>query len=176
MKINSLKYYVKIKYIPNGITISRIILLIPLIMLLELNNLRFAWFILIIGGLSDYLDGYLAKKLKVTSTFGAIIDPLADKLFILIPFIWLCAREIIPFWSLSLLLCRELIITTFRTTKSNGLPASKISKYKSFLQFLSLLLLISPLENLFLNNLGLTIYYLSLTLSIFSFFTYLKIE
>ena len=162
--------------LPNFITSIRLILTIPLIIFLETNNTFLVWIIILIGGITDYLDGYYARKYKLKTKIGAILDPLADKIFIIIPFIWLCKYEVIPFWSLSILLIREFLISSFRVTQENGLPALKIGKYKTFLQFISLILLFSNFNEFNIQNIGVTIYWISFVLTIVSLFSYLKVK
>ncbi len=162
--------------LPNYITCIRLIFTIPLIIFLETNNILFVWIIILFGGITDYLDGYIARKFKLKTKLGAILDPLADKVFIIIPFIWLCKYEVIPFWSLSILLIREFIISAFRGMKENGLPALKIGKYKTFLQFISLIILFSNFNHFQIQNTGLVFYWISIALTIVSLFSYLKIK
>jgi len=164
------------KNLPNYITSIRLIFSIPLIIFLETNNTFFVWLIILFGGITDYLDGYLARKLKLKTKIGAILDPLADKVFIIIPFIWLCKYEIIPFWSLSILLIREFIVATYRGMQVNGLPSLVIGKYKTFLQFISLVILFSNFNQFHIHNIGLIMYWISFALTIFSLFYYLKIK
>ena len=164
------------KNLPNYITSIRLIFSIPLIIFLETNNTFFVWLIILFGGITDYLDGYLARKLKLKTKIGAILDPLADKVFIIIPFIWLCKYEIIPFWSLSILLIREFIVATYRGMQVNGLPSLVIGKYKTFLQFISLVILFSNFNQFHMQNIGLIMYWISFALTIFSLFYYLKIK
>ena len=162
--------------LPNYITSIRLIFTIPLIIFLETNNILFVWIIILLGGITDYLDGYIARKFKLKTKIGAILDPLADKIFIIIPFIWLCKNEIIPFWSLSILLIREFLISAFRGTKDNGLPALKIGKYKTLLQFIALFILFSQFNQFQIQNIGLIFYWISIALTIISLFYYLKIK
>ena len=162
--------------LPNYITSIRLIFTIPLIIFLETNNTHLVWIIILLGGITDYLDGYFARKFNLKTKIGAILDPLADKVFIIIPFIWLCKYEVIPFWSLSILLIREFIISAFRGLQENGLPALKIGKYKTFLQFISLVILFSNINQFHIQNIGILIYWISFALTIFSLFSYLKIK
>lgn len=166
----------KMYSLPNYITSIRLIFTIPLIIFLETNNILFVWIIILFGGITDYLDGYIARKFKLKTKLGAILDPLADKVFIIIPFIWLCKYEVIPFWSLSVLLVREFLISAFRGTKENGLPALKIGKYKTLLQFISLIILFSNFNHFQIQNIGIIFYWISIALTIVSLFSYLKIK
>ena len=176
MKILLIKKFLNTKNIPNVITFARILLIFPIIILLEINNLELVWLILIIGGITDFLDGFLAKRLNNKSTLGAIIDPLADKIFILIPFAWLSIYQVIPFWSFAIIIFRELVISSFRVMKKNGLPAIKIAKYKSLSQFISLIFFFNPFKNVFYINLGLTFYWIGFVLCIYSLIKYLRVK
>ena len=66
--------------IPNVLTISRLFLTFPLIIFLEINKNNLVFTLIIIGGITDYFDGYFARKLNLKTKFGAIIDPLTDKI------------------------------------------------------------------------------------------------
>ena len=162
--------------IPNILTISRLILTLPLILFLELKKPTFVFILIIIAGITDFLDGYYARKLNLKTKFGAILDPLTDKIFLLIPLLWLCKENLIPFWSLSIILFRELIISALRTTIKDGLPASKLGKYKTYFFFISLILLFFPLKINLLAYLGIVFYWLAFILTIITFIDYLKIK
>ena len=162
--------------IPNILTISRLFLAIPLIIFLEINKVNLVFTLIIIGGITDYFDGYFARKLNHKTKFGAIIDPLTDKIFILIPLLWLCKMEIIPFWSLAIILFRELIISALRTTTKDGLPASQLGKYKTFFFFLTLILFFQPFSKDLFSSLGITFYWLGFILALITFIDYLRVK
>ena len=170
------KQFFSKRNIPNLITIFRILLIFPIIVFLEINFKSFVWFLIIIGGISDFADGYIAKKYNLKTSFGATIDPLADKIFILIPFTWLCINKIIPFWSFSIIIFREFFITSIRNSKRNGMPAINIAKYKSFFQFLALLLLFYPFNNDLIFNIGIISFWISFILCIYSSLFYLRFK
>ena len=176
MNTKILKQILSTRNIPNIITIIRILLIFPIIVFLEINFKSFVWFFIIIGGISDFADGFIAKKYNLKTSLGATIDPLADKIFILIPFTWLCINQIIPFWSFSIIIFRELVITSIRNTKRQIMPAINIAKYKSFFQFLALLLLFYPYENIFIFDIGLISYWISFLLCIYSSLIYLRFK
>tara|TARA_B100000900_G_scaffold6872_1_gene5842 strand:- start:465 stop:920 length:456 start_codon:yes stop_codon:yes gene_type:complete len=151
-------------------------LIFPIIVFLEINLKSFLWVFILIGGISDFADGFIAKKYNLKTSLGETIDPLADKIFILIPFTWLCINQIIPFWSFSIIIFRELFITSIRNSKRDGMPAIGIAKYKSFFQFLTLLLLFYPYDNILIFNIGLISYWISFLLCIYSLFIYLRFK
>ena len=128
----------------NGLTISRILIGLPIIFSLQSGNNEIFILLILIGGLTDFLDGYLARKYNYESVFGAKLDPLADKILIIAPLIWLAHENIVPIWAIWLIISRELIITSWRSEKSSGGPASMQGKYKTTLQFISVTLLLWP--------------------------------
>ena len=138
----------------NGLTISRIIIGLPIIVSLTTRNYDIFIFLLLIGAFTDFLDGYYARKHNNTSIVGAKLDPLADKILLLGPMIWLVHEDLVPLWSVWLILSRELLITSWRSEKSTGGPASIFGKYKTIFQFTSIILLFWP------NNWG-TVYFIS---------------
>ena len=166
----------EIANIPNIITISRLLLAFPLIYFLETKRLFPVLILIIFAGISDYIDGFIARKLKLKTRLGSILDPLSDKIFLLIPLLWLCKNNIVPFWSLSLILFRELIISSLRATVKDGLPASALGKYKTFFFFVSLCLFFLPLKINFIMNMAIIFYWLSFLLTCLTFIDYLRIK
>ena len=176
MNTKTLKQFFSKGNIPNLITIFRILIIFPIIVFLELDFKSFVWFLIIIGGISDFADGFIAKKYNLKTTIGAAIDPLADKIFILILFAWLSINQIIPFWSFSIIIFRELVITSIRNSKRNGMPAISIAKFKSFSQFLALLLLFYPYKNILISDIGIVSYWISFLFCIYSLLIYLRFK
>ena len=159
---------------PNILTISRLLLAFPLIILLEINKPNYVFILIILGGITDYFDGFFAKKLNLKTKFGAIIDPLTDKIFLLIPLLWLSKFNLIPFWSLSIILFRELIVSALRTTIKDGLPASQLGKYKTFCFFIMLGIYFLPYKFNLLSKLGVILYWLGFILTLITFIDYLR--
>ena len=162
--------------IPNSLSISRLILVFPLIFFLEINRPSYVFVLIIIGGLTDYLDGLIARKFNLKTRLGAILDPLSDKVFYLIPLVFLCKNNLIPFWSLTLILFRELIISSLRNLTKNGLPASMLGKFKTFFFFISVIIFFAPLKITLLNNLALIFYWLGFFLTFVTLLGYLRIK
>tara|TARA_B100000886_G_scaffold71886_1_gene45969 strand:+ start:623 stop:1162 length:540 start_codon:yes stop_codon:yes gene_type:complete len=162
--------------IPNLLSISRLFLVFPLILFLEIDRPFYVFILIIIGGLTDYFDGFLARKFNLKTRIGAIIDPLSDKVFYLIPLVFLCKDNLIPFWSLTLILFRELVISSLRNVTKDGLPASSLGKFKTFFFFISLMTFFSPIEISFLNNFALVFYWIGFLLTFVTLFGYLRIK
>ena len=162
--------------IPNLLSISRLFLVFPLILFLEINRPLYVFILIIVGCLTDYFDGLIARKYNLKTRLGAILDPLSDKVFYLIPLVFLCKNNLIPFWSLTLILFRELIISSLRNLTKDGLPASQFGKSKTFFFFISLITFFSPFKISFLNNFALVFYWIGFTLTFITLFGYLRIK
>tara|TARA_Y100001968_G_scaffold150241_1_gene137439 strand:- start:196 stop:765 length:570 start_codon:yes stop_codon:yes gene_type:complete len=128
----------------NGLTFSRILLGLPVVISLITDNNDIFILLLIIGGLTDFLDGYFARKYNHQSALGAKLDPLADKILLIGPMIWLVHENLVPLWAIWLIISRELFITSWRSNLGSGGPASFQGKYKTTLQFISIILLLWP--------------------------------
>jgi CDP-diacylglycerol--glycerol-3-phosphate 3-phosphatidyltransferase len=126
------------------LTLARALLGLPLLLALAGGHLGLACLLLALGGLSDAADGWLARRTGGGTTWGARLDPLADKILISAPLLWLAAERTLPLWAVWLLLARELLISGWRSERSGGGPASTAGKAKTLLQFLSLLSLLWP--------------------------------
>jgi len=96
--------------IPNYITVLRVILVAPIAYCLVSQQYKAALLLVFIAGLSDGLDGFLARRFEWTSRFGAIVDPLADKLLLVMSYIVLAVTGQIPIWLAIVVLGRDLVI------------------------------------------------------------------
>ena len=170
----------------DGLTVARAVIGLPLLLLLAQGWLEPAWILLLLGGLSDALDGWLARRSGGGSVWGARLDPLTDKILISAPLIWLGATHRpdligLPLWAVWLLLARELLISGWRAGQGNGGPASRAGKAKTILQFLALLLLLWPpswISGLAepLHRLGFWLFWPSLLLALSSALGYLRAQ
>ncbi len=126
--------------LPNQLTILRIILTpvflffflsdIPLFKLISLG-------IFIIAALTDWYDGWLARKFNYITNWGKFWDPLADKILTSSAFIGFVILKIIPLWMVVIIILRDLVITTLRAYadyKDFSFPTSYYAKWKTFLQ------------------------------------------
>ncbi len=126
------------------ITIFRIILVFPTAYFLYKEYNLLAFVLILIGALSDWLDGSVARTNKEENNLGALLDPFADKVFVLVLLsILLYMQEISPI-AYILLLLRELFISFLRSLaveKGVVMKASYMGKAKTFFEFVALLLL-----------------------------------
>ena len=119
--------------IPNIISIIRLAgvpLFLWLILVPEADG--WALVVLMLSGISDYADGYLARRLNQISKLGAILDPVADRLYILSTVIGLAVRDVIPWWLAILLPARDLflwgLVPFLRTRGYSALPVHFLGK------------------------------------------------
>ena len=147
--------------IANRLTIARIVM-IPLFLLMMCfpkdtlgmvnllhSNLSVSWtlamIIFTIASITDFLDGYLARKYHLITNFGKFADPLADKLLVMTAFITLVGADVIPMWIVAVIVCRELAVTGLRLLLVNDgevLAAAWPGKVKTATQMLAIIFLL----------------------------------
>ena len=128
--------------LPNKLTLLRVIL-IPLWILLTLLNLNIAAAALfLIAALTDFLDGYIARKQKIVTNFGKFADPVADKILTLCMMIVLVYWTDFPWWAACIVAARELAVDGLRLVAVEQgivIAAGNLGKIKTNFQFLSVL-------------------------------------
>jgi cardiolipin synthase (CMP-forming) len=134
--------------LPNILTVIRIILVVPFVMLLLADQFTSALVVFIAAGLSDGLDGLLARRFGWVSRFGEITDPIADKLLMVCSYSTLCYLQMLPWWLFVLILLRELLIVGGAYCYHHLFGAFKVaptflSKANTFLQILLVVLAIA---------------------------------
>lgn len=129
------------KYVPNAITLLRL-LMVPFFAAIYFsgtaNAKAFALALFLAAGLTDILDGYLARKYNVVSVIGIVLDPLADKLMLLTALTCLTFNGIIPLWTLAVMLVIEgaLILAgiyLYFNKEKDVVPAGKLGKAATIL-------------------------------------------
>jgi cardiolipin synthase len=96
--------------IPNAITLLRILLVPPFVIFLIQGRLRVALAVFAVAAISDFVDGFLARRLRQQSPIGTFLDPLADKLLAATAFVLLAWNRLIPEWLTVLVVSREVVI------------------------------------------------------------------
>ena len=176
------------KNLPNVLTISRIVLLAPLLIMIylpndQLNLISVILFILI--ALTDFFDGFFARRQNVMSEFGKMLDPIADKLLVVGVLIVLMIKgtiEDLTILPALLIIFREIFISGLREFAANrnsyaSIDVSQVGKLKTAIQMLSLLLILSSLvlKNLtILLNIGIIFLWISMVLALISGYKYYK--
>ena len=160
--------------IPNILTLLRIFLT-PLYAIVFFSNskynLYYATLIFFIAGITDVLDGTIARKYNIITKWGTFFDPFADKLMLLTALSCLTAAHIIPVWIIITIAIKEILLvisgyTVFR--KGTLIPSNKFGKAASALFSVSMLILVLN------QKLGIYIMYISVLAAIIALFSYLK--
>jgi cardiolipin synthase len=99
-----------ISQVPNLLTLLRIAACPVLVLVLDAGNYEVALLLFLVAGITDGLDGYIAKRFNCASTLGAILDPIADKLLITSAYVMLALLGDIPFYLLVVVIFRDLVI------------------------------------------------------------------
>lgn len=177
--------------LPNKLTIFRVILILPFVLLLLGGYHQWGWFnflfggileyvdyialaIFIIASLTDLIDGKIARKYNLVTNFGKFMDPLADKLLVCAALIALVEMGRIPSWVVIIIISREFIISGFRLVASdNGvvIAASYWGKFKTTFQMIMVCLMIANIGALSL--LTTIIMWIALVLTVVSLMDYL---
>ena len=164
------------------ITLLRIFLVIPIIILSSYDNSLFRYLSLglfLLAGFTDYLDGYIARKTNSVTELGALLDLLADKFLVSIVLIWLLFLEntitlIIP---ILIIVSRELIISTLRQfffERKKKIEVSLLGKSKTTVHFISIaLIIISPEFGYYFWVFSVTCLWIASILSVISLYQYL---
>jgi len=132
---------VKPRHIPNIISVFRIILVYPVVHFVLARRFDWALALFVVAGVSDAVDGFLAKRFQWQSRLGSYLDPLADKLLLVSCFVSTAWLGLIPVWLLLLVLLRDLVIVTgavayyFLLRPFEGQP-HLVSKLNTLLQLL----------------------------------------
>ncbi|MFM2062676.1 MAG: hypothetical protein RLZZ507_2346 [Cyanobacteriota bacterium] len=135
--------------LPNTITFSRLIGIPFLLYGLYIPTPQAKWIcvtIFLIAALTDWLDGYLARKLNQITDLGKFLDPLVDKLLVLAPLLVLVELGKIPAWGVFIILARELAIAGWRVNQTTISGANIWGKLKTVSQIIAIALLIAPLS------------------------------
>lgn len=137
--------------LPNKLTILRIILAficIGFILRNSFSSLIIAFIIFSLASITDFLDGYIARKRNLISDLGKILDPIADKILIIGVFCALLELGIINSWMVILIMFREFIITGLRLyglNKGIVLEARKLGKHKTVSQVIGIFIILLAL-------------------------------
>jgi cardiolipin synthase len=127
----------RILTVPNVLSFARLLgvpVFLWLILVPEADGWAFC--LLAVAGASDWVDGYLARRLNQRSELGIILDPLADRLYIAATLLGLALRELIPWWLVGILVARELFLLTLlpriRRSGRLALPVTYVGKSATF--------------------------------------------
>ena len=154
--------------LPNKLTVFRVILIVPFVLLLLGGYAQWGWFtavfgtileytdyialaLFIIASLTDLLDGKIARKYNLVTNFGKFMDPLADKLLVCAALICLIELQRIPAWIVIIIISREFIISGVRLVAADNrvvIAANYWGKFKTTFQMIMVCLMIANIEAL----------------------------
>lgn len=156
--------------LPTWITVSRLLGVPFLLYFLHQPTAQSRWISLIIflvAAGTDWLDGYLARRLNQVTDLGKFLDPLVDKLLVLAPLLMLIEVGQIPAWGVFLILGRELTIAGWRVNQTTISGANIWGKLKTISQIAAIALLIAPLPTVWRSP-SLLAFWLSVALTLIS--------
>ncbi len=136
------------KELPNILTLIRIGLIPLLLIALYMSSTAGYWIAAILFAfaiITDYLDGVLARSMGAQSSFGRVLDPIADKLLVASTLMMLVYFDRAPIIPAILIVCREIIVSGLREYLSEfkvSIPVTKLAKIKTSIQFVAILVLI----------------------------------
>ena len=141
--------------VPNMLTVSRFFIAAAILALLALPFPYFkslAFILFIVGGITDFLDGYLARNTYGTSSFGKLMDPLADKVMVCACFVSFVeirhtfeTGSLVPAWIVVLIISREFMVTGLRllaASKGKTISAGKWGKHKTVWQIIAIVVIL----------------------------------
>ena len=162
--------------LPTILTISRMILVVPFMVLTLMGGkleLCFALVVFAAAAVTDKIDGDLARKNHQVTELGKFLDPLADKMLVNVAFLCLTVAEVVPVWIFALILCRDFAVDGLRMSlarKGETVAASIWGKLKTTVQMLALVVLIAEMiiGGEFLMIAGNVLLYVALGLTLYS--------
>jgi CDP-diacylglycerol---glycerol-3-phosphate 3-phosphatidyltransferase len=140
------------RHLPNFLTLGRVVLVPPIVALLFFPGKlpsAVAGGIFLIASLTDFFDGFVARRLKVESSFGRFLDPIADKVLVTSALIMLISLDRVPAWVVMLIISREVAVSALRAitkTWNTTLKPSPVGKLKAVFQFAAVVPLIVHYE------------------------------
>lgn len=130
--------------IPNILTLSRLGLAVVMMVLLSVSfpfASTLALLVFVVAGVTDYLDGYLARNVYGVTSFGSLMDPLTDKVLVCAAFVSFVELRIAPAWIVVIIISREFLVTGLRllaASKGMVLSAGKWGKHKTIWQIIAI--------------------------------------
>lgn len=167
--------------LPNKLTVLRVIM-VPFFVFFMLwdgmgeSGKYLAAFLFILASITDWLDGYLARRDHLVTDFGKFMDPIADKLLVCSALICLVEKQVLAGWIVIIIIGREFIISGFRLVASDKgvvIAASYWGKFKTVSQMLMVILMILDLGGAF-DTITQVLVWVALALTVISLADYLK--
>jgi CDP-diacylglycerol---glycerol-3-phosphate 3-phosphatidyltransferase len=138
--IGRLISHIRAVNLPNAITLSRLVLTAVFVAGTAMETAAGHWIALVsfvIAAISDFVDGWLARRLGLVTPMGKLLDPLADKVLVSAAYVYLSARGLCPVWVTVLIIGREFLVTGLRQIAVEAgqvIAADRLGKWKTGLQ------------------------------------------
>lgn len=180
--------------LPNKLTITRMVMIPFFVLFMKLPEIlgaqaydpnafgnpgQYGWcrivalIIFIAASLTDTADGYIARKYNLITDFGKFMDPLADKLLVIISMICLISTNEIPDWVVMIIIAREFIISGIRLVAADNGVVIAASKWGKSKTIVTMVMIVVVLSNLFPRALEIVLIYAALILTIVSLMDYI---
>ncbi len=169
--------------IPNFFTLTRIFLIPILVGSFYLGGIwtkYVATCIFVFASITDYIDGKLARTLNAQTSFGRMLDPIADKMVIITTLVMLVDQKIAPILPILAIICREIFVSGMReylATKSITIKVNFLGKIKTTLQIIAIILLLLGSEGtniIYAQYIGKIVLWVAAILTIISGYVYLR--
>lgn len=162
--------------LPNALTLLRMIMIPVFAWAYFSIGPKWALLIFLVASFTDYLDGYLARKLNQVTNFGKLFDPLADKLMLLTALFCLARTEYIPWWVLAVMIIKELVMVVgsmFMLGKEHVVVQANMFGKTATVLFIAAVALIFPWhESAVIHQIGTVVLYIALASSIVALCAY----
>ena len=169
-----------LKYVPNTLTVLRFILIPLILYYIFTGNYLLGFIFFTLSGITDILDGTIARKFNLISNFGKLMDPLADKLTQISVLASLVIKDIIPIWILIIVVLKEFVMimgASFLYGKDVVVYSKWYGKLATVLFYIAIVFsLITKQYNItgFLGSLDMVLYCIALVATVFSLIMYVK--
>lgn len=169
--------------LPNMLTLARIIVIPVVVACFFFKGFIGAWtggLLFVAAAITDYFDGYFARKLGQVSKFGRFLDPIADKLLVSAVLLMLAYTGRLSYFGIFpalIILCREILVSGLREYLAElniSVPVSRLAKWKTAFQLIALPLLIVASHGFYFEELGSVLLWFSAILTIITGYDYLK--
>lgn len=169
-----------LKYVPNTLTVLRFVLIPLILYYIFTGNYLLGFVFFTLSGITDILDGTIARKFNLISNFGKLMDPLADKLTQISVLASLVIKDIIPIWILIIVVLKEFVMimgASFLYGKDVVVYSKWYGKLATVLFYIAIVFsLITKQYNIigFLGSLDMVLYCIALVATVFSLIMYVK--
>ena len=172
--------------LPNMLTFLRILVIPVIVATFSFPGAFWAWLgcgLFLLASITDYFDGYLARKMHQTSSLGRVLDPIADKLLVAATLLMMAATDRLGYtglWPAVIILCREILVSGLREFLAEiqvGLPVTKLAKWKTACQMSAIpMLMVADFTPYFcyLGQIGEALFWTAALLTVITGYDYLK--